>query len=83
MKVENKRNRIHFYRKDFGIINGYSKKISRREASDYFIKYPNLKVLNSYLVYKDGRHSWFEVILLDIHHPSIQSDHDFKYHIKK
>ena len=46
-------------------------------------EYSNLKVLNSYLVYKDGRHSWFEVILLDLHHPSIKSDDDFKYYIKK
>ena len=60
-------------------------KINAKEIAENRVqrKYPNLKVLNSYLVYKDGRHSWFEVILLDIHHPSIQSDHDFKYHIKK
>ena len=55
MKVENKRNRIHFYRKDFGIINGYSKKISRREASDYFIKYPNLKVIHHQVGYYERK----------------------------
>jgi hypothetical protein len=55
MKVENKRNRIHFYRKDFGVINGYSKKISRREASDYFIKYPNLKVIHHQVGYYERK----------------------------
>ena len=60
-------------------------KINAKEIAENRVqrKYPNLKVLNSYLVYKDGRHSWFEVILLDIHHPSIKSDDDFKYHMKK
>ena len=38
------------------------------------VKYPNLKVLNSYFVYKDGKHAWFEVILVDPEHPSIKAD---------
>lgn len=37
-------------------------------------KFPNLEVLNSYWVGEDGRHKWFEVILVDPHHPAIQSD---------
>ena len=28
-------------------------------------KYPNLEVLNSYQVWKDGRFNWFETILVD------------------
>lgn len=28
-------------------------------------KHPNLEVLNSYWVWQDGRHKWFEVILVD------------------
>jgi large subunit ribosomal protein L15e len=39
-------------------------------------KYPNLEVLNSYWVWQDGRHKWFEVILVDPHHPAIKSDKD-------
>ena len=37
-------------------------------------KFPNLEVLNSYWVWEDGRQKWFEVILVDPHHPSIRSD---------
>ncbi len=37
-------------------------------------KYPNLEVLNSYLVAQDGRYKWFEAIMLDPNHPVIKSD---------
>jgi len=37
-------------------------------------KFPNLEVLNSYHVGSDGTREYFEVILLDPHHPSIKSD---------
>ncbi|MHA1578437.1 MAG: 50S ribosomal protein L15e [Candidatus Freyarchaeota archaeon] len=37
-------------------------------------KFPNLEVLNSYYVAEDGRWKWFEIILVDPHHPVIKSD---------
>jgi large subunit ribosomal protein L15e len=37
-------------------------------------KFPNLEVLNSYWVGDDGRHKYYEVILVDPHHPVIKSD---------
>lgn len=37
-------------------------------------KYPNMEVLNSYWVGEDGKHKWYEVILIDPHHPAIRSD---------
>ncbi len=37
-------------------------------------KYPNMEVLNSYWVGEDGKHKWFEVILVDRSHPAIKSD---------
>ncbi|MFO7991661.1 MAG: 50S ribosomal protein L15e [Thermoplasmata archaeon] len=37
-------------------------------------KYPNLRVLNSYWVADDGRHKYFEIIMVDPHHPVIKSD---------
>jgi large subunit ribosomal protein L15e len=37
-------------------------------------KYPNLEVLNSYWVGDDGKHKYYEVILVDPHHPVIKSD---------
>ncbi|NYT00254.1 MAG: 50S ribosomal protein L15e [Methanocellales archaeon] len=42
-------------------------------------KHPNLEVLNSYWVGEDGKSKWYEVILLDRAHPSIQSDPELKW----
>lgn len=36
--------------------------------------YPNMEVLNSYWVAEDGRHKYYEVILVDPHHPVIMKD---------
>ena len=38
--------------------------------------FPNLEVLNSYWVGKDGKHKFFEVIMVDPHHPAIIADKD-------
>ena len=37
-------------------------------------RYPNLEVLNSYWVGADGQQEWYEIILVDPHHPVIQAD---------
>ena len=37
-------------------------------------KFKNLVVLNSYQVARDGKHYWYEVILVDPHHPVIKAD---------
>jgi len=37
-------------------------------------EYPNLEVLNSYKIAKDGKYNWFEVVLVDPESPSIISD---------
>jgi large subunit ribosomal protein L15e len=37
-------------------------------------RYPNLEVLNSYWVGKDGKYEYFEVIMVDPHHPSVRND---------
>ena len=42
-------------------------------------KYPNLEVLNSYYVAEDGQYKWFEVILVDKHHPVIKSDKNISW----
>src|SRR3990167_5417711 len=42
-------------------------------------KYKNLEVLNSYWVGKDGRHYYFEVILVDSSKPEIKSDRTLKW----
>ena len=37
-------------------------------------KFLNLEVLNSYWVAEDGNYAWYEVILVDKHHPAIKAD---------
>lgn len=37
-------------------------------------KFPNLEVLNSYPLGKDGKHAFFEVIMVDPHRPEITND---------
>jgi large subunit ribosomal protein L15e len=46
-------------------------------------KFPNLEVLNSYWVGEDGRHKWFEVIMLDPNHPVIKTDKDINWITQK
>jgi large subunit ribosomal protein L15e len=44
-------------------------------------RFPNLTPMGAYPLAKDGRYSWFEVIMVDTNHPSIKSDTDFAHHI--
>ncbi|MEM2105119.1 MAG: 50S ribosomal protein L15e [Candidatus Bathyarchaeia archaeon] len=46
-------------------------------------KFPNLEVLNSYWVGEDGRSKWFEVIMVDPHHPAIRADKDVNWITQK
>ncbi|HLD01202.1 MAG TPA: 50S ribosomal protein L15e [Candidatus Nanoarchaeia archaeon] len=42
-------------------------------------KYENLVVLNSYWVARDGKHYWFEVIMVDPDHPVIKADKNINW----
>ncbi len=42
-------------------------------------RFPNLRVLNSYHALDDGRHYYYEVILVDPDHPAIQNDDDLSW----
>jgi len=44
-------------------------------------RYPNMKLLGSYYIYKDGKHYWFEVILADPEHPRIAQDKELNQRI--
>ena len=55
-------------RKDVNV--SYQSIAERRVA----VKYPNCEVLNSYYVAEDGRHYWYEIILVDKNHPAIKKD---------
>jgi large subunit ribosomal protein L15e len=46
-------------------------------------KFPNLEVLNSYWVGEDGRFKWFEVIMVDPHHPAVKADRDINWICQK
>jgi len=41
-------------------------------------RYPNMKLLGSYFLYKDGMHLWFEIILADPDHPRISKDKELR-----
>ncbi|MCL4325121.1 MAG: 50S ribosomal protein L15e [Candidatus Thermoplasmatota archaeon] len=51
-----------------------SKSIQRIAEERAQRKYPNLEVLNSYWVGEDGKHKFYEVILVDRAHPVIVHD---------
>ena len=42
-------------------------------------KYPNLEVLGSYYVGDDGLYKYYEVILVDTHHPAVVRDKDINW----
>jgi large subunit ribosomal protein L15e len=41
-------------------------------------KYPNMSVIGSYLLWKDGKHCWYECVLIDPVHPSIANDYNYR-----
>jgi len=52
--------------KRMGVTKFKSAKSVRLIAEERAAKrFPNLEVLNSYWVWQDGRHKWFEVLLVD------------------
>ncbi len=42
-------------------------------------KYPNMQVLSSYWAGEDGKHKWYETILVDPIHPVIKSDKNLNW----
>ena len=42
-------------------------------------RYPNMEVLNSYWIGADGRYHYYEVILVDPHHPAIRNDSNINW----
>jgi large subunit ribosomal protein L15e len=42
-------------------------------------KFPNMEVLNSYWVWQDGVHKWYEVIMVDPANPVIKSDENINW----
>ncbi len=66
--------------KKYGMLTYYPSKSLRWIAEEKAArKFPNLEVLNSYYVGEDGVYKWFEVILVDPHHPAIKSDKELNW----
>jgi large subunit ribosomal protein L15e len=55
------------------------RKVAERRVNE---KYPNLEVMGSYFLYKDGKNIWYEIILADPGHPSISKNIEFKKRLK-
>ncbi len=63
-----------------GITKITAAKSTQRIAEERTAKhYPNMEVLNSYWVGEDGKHHYYEVILVDPVHPSIMRDPKIKW----
>lgn len=62
-------------------VYGHSPKKSLRLIAEERAarKYRNLEVLNSYYVGEDGLYKYYEVILVDPHHPAILNDPDINW----
>lgn len=54
--------------------------ISMKEVAENRVleRYPNMKLLGSYFLYKDGMYYWFEVILADPDHPRVSKDKELR-----
>jgi large subunit ribosomal protein L15e len=55
------------------------RRVAERRVNE---KYPNLEVLGSYFLYKDGMNYWYEVILADPAHPAISKDREMRGKLK-
>ena len=74
-----RKGKIHMKRKPSkaGISKITMAKNTQRIAEERVARhFPNLEVLNSYWVGEDGKHKFYEIIMLDPSHPAIKSDKD-------
>lgn len=55
------------------------RKVAERRVSE---KFPNLEVMGSYYLHKDGMNIWYEVILADTAHPAIAKDKEMRGKLK-
>lgn len=55
------------------------RKVAERRVSE---KFPNLEVMGSYYLHKDGTNLWYEVVLADPSHPAISKDREMRGRLK-
>lgn len=51
------------------------RQVAERRAME---RHPNMRLLGSYYIYKDGAHYWFEVIMADPEHPRVAKDPEMR-----
>lgn len=49
--------------------------VAERRVREHF---PNLRMLGSYIFYQDGKHAWYECVLIDPLNPSISKDYNYR-----
>ncbi len=52
-----------------------AQKVAERRVGE---RYPNMKVLGSYPIWKDGKYAWYECVLIDPVNPSVRSDYNYR-----
>lgn len=55
------------------------RRVAERRVNE---KYPNMEVLGSYYLHKDGKNIWYEIILADTAHPAISKDREMRGKLK-
>src|SRR5918996_1100180 len=55
------------------------RKVAERRVGE---KFPNLEVLGSYFLHKDGMNIWYEIILADPSHPAVSKDREMRGKLK-
>src|ERR671922_2261464 len=55
------------------------RKVAERRVNE---KFPNMEVLGSYYLHRDGKYLWYEVILADPAHPRIYKDKEMRAKMK-
>ncbi len=50
-------------------------KVAERRVKE---KHTNLEMLGSYELWVDGKHRWYECIMVDPSHPAIKKDYDYR-----
>jgi len=50
-------------------------KVAERRVKE---RHPNLELLGSYQLWVDGKHRWYECILVDPLHPAIKKDYNYR-----
>src|SRR4030095_634671 len=69
--------------KHIGVVH-IKQGVSMRKVAEHRVneKYPNLEVMGSYYLHKDGKYLWYEVILADPAHPRIYKDKELRAKLK-